>query len=119
MKFPKIIILTLAATTAICASADTPQGQLFEYPNIPESIENFTERSNYFIENFWKRANLKSAFSHLSKLNEAFLVYANLMPHADATVVHRSIDNLIKEVNKNPKNMLSLAEIAEGAFYST
>lgn len=118
MKFPRTIILTLAATTAICASADTPQGQLFEYPNIPESIENFTERSNYFIENFWKRANLKSAFSHLSKLNEAFLVYANLMPHADATVVHRSIDGLIKEVNKNPKNMLSLAEIAEGAFYA-
>lgn len=118
MKTIYKIILTLASTFALNATAQTSNGQLFEYPQIPESLQTLTERSNYFIENFWKRANMKSAFSNIGKLNEAFLMYTNLMPHAEAEVVHRSIDNLIKEVSKNPQNLVTLAEIAEGALYA-
>ena len=99
-------------------AAQTTSDKLFEYPSIPENLETLSDRSNFFIENFWKRANLKSAFSSLGKLRMAFGDYVNLMPYADADVVHKSIDELLAQVNKNPKNLLSLAEIAEGALYA-
>lgn len=116
--YKNILALTVVVACSLFAKGQTPSGQLFEYPHIPESLESLTDRSNFFIENFWQHANMKSAFSHVSKLNDAFLVYASLMPHASASVVHQSINNLIKEVSKNPKNLLTLAEIAEGALYA-
>ena len=119
MKYLKHILLaSCIAGFAFQSKADTPAGQLFEYPSIPESLENLTDRSNFFIENFWKRANFKSAFSHRQKFAEAFKVYSSLLPHASAEVVHASIDNLIAQVKKSPQNLLTLAEIAEGALYA-
>ena len=48
-------------------------------------------------------------------MQQAFNDYATFMPYADAEIVHKSIDNLIKEVGKNPKNLVALAEMAEGS----
>ncbi len=90
----------------------------FEYPKVPDNLETLTERSNFFIENFWKRCNMKSAFSSRAKMAQAFNDYISFMPYADAKVVHASIDKLIADVSKNPKNLLTLAEIAEGALYA-
>ena len=69
------------------------------------------------MEHFWERCNMKSAFSSLPKMREAFNDYVQFMPYADAAVVHASIDNLIKQVQKNPRNLLALGEMAEGALY--
>ncbi len=120
------LLRTLAALCAliyICfpaginASAQTTD-TYFEYPKVPDNLENLTDRSNFFIENFWKRANLKSAFSSRKRMEEAFRDYVSFMPYADATVVHASIDKLIADVKKNPRNLLTLAEIAEATLYS-
>lgn len=113
-----ILSAALALGFSCNGAAQTTSDKLFEYPSIPENLETLSDRSNFFIENFWKRANLKSAFSSLGKLRVAFGDYVNLMPYADAEVVHKSIDELLAQVNKNPKNLLSLAEIAEGALYA-
>ena len=51
-------------------------------------------------------------------MQKAFDDYVALIPYADAQTVHQSIDNLIKTVGKNPKNLLTLAEMAEGALYA-
>lgn len=90
----------------------------FEYPKVPDNIETLTERSNFFIEHFWERCNMKSAFSSKAKMAEAFNDYISFMPYADASVVHSSIDRLIASVSKNPQNLLTLAEIAEGTLYA-
>lgn len=113
-----IVSAVLALGFSCNGFAQATSDKLFEYPSIPENLETLSDRSNFFIENFWKRANLKSAFSSLGKLRVAFGDYVNLMPYADADVVHKSIDELLAQVNKNPKNLLSLAEIAEGALYA-
>ncbi len=115
--------IILCGVTLMCGSlstfAQTEKAETyFQYPSVPENLETLTERSNFFIENFWKRCNLKSAFSSHTKMQQAFNDYTSFMPYAEATVVHQSIDKLIAEVNKNPKNMLLLAEFAEGAFYA-
>lgn len=100
------------------AAQTTVAETYFEYPKVPDNLESLGDRSDFFIENFWKRCNLKSAFSSRQKMEEAFRDYVSFMPFADAGVVHNSIDRLISEVKKNPKNLLTLGEIAEATLYS-
>ena len=92
--------------------------QYFPYPVVPDNLTTLSERSGFFIEHFWDHCNFKSAFSSVQRMQKAFNDYIELMPYADAEAVHRSIDNLIKNVSKNPGNLLTLAEMAEGALYS-
>lgn len=121
MKNLRNLILCGAITACMplnmMAQTDAP-ATYFQYPQVPENLQTLTERSNFFIENFWQRCNLKSAFSSRQKMQQAFNDYASFMPYADAAVVHKSIDKLISEVGKNAKNLVALAEMAEGAFYS-
>lgn len=112
------VSVTPFATSGAAAQNNDMPDTYFEYPKVPENLETLTERSNFFIENFWKRCNMKSAFSSRARMEGAFNDYVSFMPFADATVVHASIDKLIADVSKNPKNLLTLAEIAEGAFYA-
>lgn len=91
---------------------------LFPYPVAPEDLETMTERTNYVIEHFWDRCNMKSAFSTKLKLQKAFNDYVDIMPYADAETVHKSIEKLISSVKKEPKNLLTLAEFAESKLYS-
>lgn len=111
------LFAAISIFTASIASAQTAD-TYFEYPKVPENLETLTEKSNFFIENFWKRCNLKSAFSSRQRMQEAFRDYVSFMPYADAEVVHNSIETLIENVGKNPRNLLTLAEIAEATLYS-
>lgn len=91
---------------------------LFPYPEAPESMKTIDERCSYVIEHFWDRCNINQAFSSRSKLQQAFNDYIQIIPYANADVVHKSVDQLIDKVKKNPGNLLSLAEMAEGIMYS-
>ena len=118
MKFKSYILSLTLLSAAAVGSAQNKPNTLFEYPDVPQNLTTLTERSNFYIENFWKRANLKSAFSSVARLDQAFGDYVDLMPYADANIVHKSINDLITQVAKDPHNLLTLAEIAEGKFYS-
>ena len=125
MRITKTTIAAFLATVALqatlqpgTAAQETVPETYFEYPKVPENLESLNEKSNFFIENFWKRCNMKSAFSSRQKMEGAFRDYVSFMPFADAEVVHNSIDRLISEVKKNPKNLLTLGEIAEATLYS-
>lgn len=110
-------IAVAAVSLAFPAASQNSDGHYFQYPVPPESLETLTDRTNFLMEHFWERCNMKSAFSSLPKMREAFNDYVQFMPYADAAVVHASIDNLIKQVQKNPRNLLALGEMAEGALY--
>ena len=115
-------VCALMATAALCIypsnEAKAQEAKTyFQYPQIPENLENLEDRANFFIENFWQRCNFKSAFSSRQKMEQAFSDYVTFMPYADAGIVHKSIDNLIEQVSKNPKNLLTLGEIAENILY--
>lgn len=121
MKHLRNIILCGAGLLCVAfhapAQTATPS-TYFPYPTVPDNLPTLTERSNFFIEKFWDHCNLKSAFSSRRKMQQAFNDYASFMPYADAETVHKSIDKLISTVSKNGKNLVALAEMAEGAFYS-
>lgn len=90
----------------------------FPYPTPPEALTTLSERTNYLVEHFWDRCNLKSAFSSRAKLAVAFRDYVSFMPYASSDTVHESINRLIDEVKRNKNNLLTLGEIAESALYS-
>lgn len=90
----------------------------FPYPTPPEALTTLSERTNYLVEHFWDRCNLKSAFSSRAKLAVAFRDYVSFMPYASSDTVHESINRLINEVKGNKNNLLTLGEIAESALYS-
>ncbi len=113
-----VAAVSLTSAQPVSAADADKDGHYFPYPVPPESMATLTERTNFLIEHFWERCNLKSAFSAKQRMREAFNDYVTFMPYADAAVVHASIDNLIKQVQKNPRNLLTLAEMAEGALYS-
>lgn len=121
MKIVKYAIFSCLSVifAAFGTSAQTSgNNTYFPYPTVPDNLTTLTERSNFFLENFWNHCNFKSAFSSRAKMNKAFNDFATFMPYADAETVHSAIDNLIKNVSKNPANLLALAEMAEGALYS-
>ena len=90
---------------------------LFKYPQVPENLPTLSQRANYLVEHFWDQCNLKSAFSARDKLASAFHDYVTYMQFASIDTVNMSINKLIKEVQKTPKNMLTLAQIAEETLY--
>lgn len=90
---------------------------LFQYPQAPENLTTLSQRANYVVEHFWDKCNLKSAFSAQEKFTKAFHDYVTYMQFASKDTVLISIDNLIREVKKTPKNMLTLAQIAEETLY--
>lgn len=119
MKAIRSAILTLLAATAChTVTAQTSTEHYFPYPTVPENLVTLTERSNFFLENFWNHCNFKSAFSSKAKMQGAFNDFVTFMPYADAEAVHAAIGKLLKSVGKNPRNLLTLAEMAEGALYS-
>lgn len=111
-------ILSLAIAIlvpSLQAMADAP---LFPYPEAPAEIETMEGKCSFVIEHFWDRCNINQAFSSLSKLQQAFNDYVQIIPYAKADVVHQSVDNLIEKVSKKPQNLLTLAQMAEGMMYS-
>ena len=95
--------------------ADSP---LFPYPEAPETLGTMEEKCSYVIEHFWDRCNINQAFSSRTKMQQAFNDYIQIVPYANAETVHKSVDALIAKVAKNPKNLMVLAEMAEGLMYS-
>lgn len=113
-KLTSIICLFV---TLLC-HAQSDNDRYFPYPEAPEELENLTDRTNYLVIHFWDRCNLKSAILDRDKFKGAFIDYISFMPYADAEVVHTSIDNLISRFQKDPDNLLTLAEIAEATLYN-
>ncbi len=61
---------------------------------------------------------MKSAFSSREKLKGAFKDYVSIAMYAGVDTAMASVDALIKSVEKVPKNLLTLARIAESVLYS-
>lgn len=112
----KKLLLILFILTTISSSA-LANDTYFQYPQAPENLTSLSERANYVVEHFWDKCNLKSAFSSRDKMAKAFRDYVTYMQFASKDTTIMSINKLIKEVQKKPKNMLTLTQIAEETLY--
>lgn len=114
----KNVLFILFAISAIMSLHCEETTTYFPYPNVPENLTRLDDRSNYLVTHFWERCNLKSAFSAKDKFRAAFIDYISIIPYAHADSVKLSVNALIKEVKKEPKNMLTLGKIAQETLYS-
>lgn len=114
----KIVFIVITFLSAIMSVNGQEKETYFPYPTVPESLTTLYDRSDYLIEHFWDQCNLKSAFSYRTKFKQAFCDYLGILPYANKDIISRSISNLIKEVKKQPQNMLTLGKIAEETLYS-
>ncbi len=109
-----LISLLITFVSSLIISAEEP---FFQYPQAPENLTNLTQRANYVVEHFWDKCNLNSAFSSRAKMTQAFKDYITYMQFASKDTTILSINTLVSEVQKKPKNMLTLAQIAEETLY--
>lgn len=87
---------------------------LVDVPVPPEQISRLDERSNYIVDNFWKRLNFKGAFSAKDRMEATLGQFFSVVPYASADTVFAAIDFLIKGVEKaDAKNLVPLAAMAE------
>lgn len=89
---------------------------LFEYPVAPEEMP-WTERSNWLVEHFWDNFDFKQKSVGQSQLLHAFRTYIVPMHLADKDVAVKSVDALIKKIQKNPGMLLQFTQAAERTLY--
>lgn len=114
-KFLLGLIVVLLFCGGTTRAAD---GELFDYPKIPDDKLTLSERCNYLVYHFWDKANLTSMFSSRQKLNNTIGDWFGFMPYATPDTIHLSIDRLIANVSKNANNTLVLARMAEQWLFS-
>lgn len=115
----KIILTALLTVFISCfSSAQTTPETYFPYPIVPDSIETLDGRSNFLITHFWDFCDLKKGFSSRAKMAGAFKDYLSFMPFASAKVVHRSIAKFIKDIEKQPDDLVFIARTAEQLVHS-
>lgn len=128
MKKTIIIILSIFvaqySTSQLIAQNEQPQNQqivlepLFELPSIPEEITDYTQRFNYYVENFWKPMDFKQNAVGQIQLNHAFSEFVMGLRFAEKNVAVRSVDKLISDLSKNPTLLYQFTKAAEENLYS-
>lgn len=123
-------LMLLAATPVTMRGQDTaPEEEtgttriiqiepLFEYITAPDEIESLQDKSNYLMDHFWDPMDFKSKKAvDQTALNDAFRVYSTPMQWAARDVALKSVDNLIKKLQKNPVLLYQFTRAAEEALY--
>lgn len=111
----KIFILSLLvlAGVALPAKADT----YFPYPIVPDSVQSFQGRCNYLADHFWDFCDLSKAFSAKQKMADEMKVYLSVVANAEPTVGLRGVNAFMKKLEKQPKDQLFMATVAETQLY--
>lgn len=115
----KKLLLLIALFTAVTGKMSAQQTDTyFPYPIVPDSISNLQDRTDYLIAHFWDFCDLKKAFNNKQKMGEAFRQYLEFMPYASARNAYKSIAIFLKNLEKQPNDILFLAQKAEEFVHS-
>lgn len=112
----KYFFLTLAMLISGCVGANAES--FFQYPIVPDSITSLKGRCNYLSNHFWDFCDFKSAFSSKQKMADEWRGYLEILQMADADTVAVAVEKLSRRMEKQPKDLLFLASIAEAELYS-
>lgn len=114
MKVKRLILCLLAMIGINLASkADT----YFPYPIVPDSISSLQGRCDYLARHFWDFCDLKKAFSSRQKVADEFAVYISILRNASADSAINSVTRFTKQLEKQPKELVFIAECAENLLY--
>lgn len=111
----KLFILSVLALVGLgqTAKADT----YFPYPIVPDSVATFQGRCNYLADHFWDFCEMSKAFSAKQKMAQELKVYLSIVANAEPDVALRGVNTLMKKLEKQPKDQLFMASVAESQLY--
>lgn len=111
----KLFILSVLALVSLgqTAKADT----YFPYPIVPDSVATFQGRCNYLADHFWDFCEMTKAFSARQRMAQELKVYLSVVANAEPSVAVRGVNALMKKLEKQPKDQVFMATVAEGQLY--
>lgn len=111
------IIAILIATSFGLTAQDS--GRLLQpLPEIPSDVTEPQARADYLITHFWDSCNWGSAMSARQRFANSFDTYVDLMKASSRRATMRSIHKLLASLEKRPKELLFIGELAEGLMQS-
>lgn len=113
-----LFALIAVAATIIPATAQSSSDPLFPLPVVPDDLTTLQDRTGYLLEHYWDRCNFKQALSSKAKFAKSFDTYVDLMKAGSRHAVMRSIYKLLGTLEKQPKELLFIAQQAEAIMYS-
>lgn len=112
------ISLAIAIAAISGVSAQTAADLLQPLPEIPSEITEPQERADYLITHFWDKCNWKSALSSRQRFANSFDTYVDLMKAATRRATMRSIAELLAKLEKQPRELMFVGELAEALMQS-
>lgn len=111
----KLFIISVLVLVGLgqTAKADT----YFPYPIVPDSVATFQGRCNYLADHFWDFCEMSKAFSAKQKMAQELKVYLSVVANADPAVAVRGVNALMKKLEKQPKDQVFMATVAESQLY--
>lgn len=110
-KLP-ILFLIMAITLSTFANTkqtDTAVSKELPLPELPDSLKNPADRADYILEHFWDQMdfNNKDLYADTVFIEQNFVNYINLFPHAHQEKLETFVNKFSKEI-ENDKLMAKL-----------
>lgn len=99
------------------AAVETPK-TLFPYPQAPDTIKSFQDRTNYVVIRFWDRFDFSRPIQDEVAFEGAFQDFVEFFPYAHRTVVVNAIRNMMNKAQSNKTNFLLVGRLAEKNLYA-
>lgn len=105
----------VSAHASAAGSPQEPRPDELALPPIPDSLREPRLRAGYLLEHFWDAMEFADTLRSRDRefMEQNFVNFAGLFPHADASVLPRAVDNLVRRAEADPGAYRLLAEIAE------
>lgn len=114
LKYLIIMVLMLAG---VAGRAQTMPNTYIQRPLVPDSVKTFQGRCDYLADHFWDFCEMSKAFSAKQKMADEFRTYMGILKFASADAAVKGMTDLMKKLEKQPKDQLFMAEVAEGHLY--
>ena len=111
------LILAVLLLVGVTGRAQTAPNTYFPYPIVPDSVQSFQGRCDYLANNFWDFCEMTKAFSARQKMANEMRTYMKIIANAAPDRAVKGMTTLMKKLEKQPKDQLFMAEVAEGHLY--
>lgn len=102
----------------LAGQAQTMPNTYIQRPIVPDSVKTFQGRCDYLSNHFWDFCEMTKAFSAKQKMAEEFRTYIGILRYASPDAAINGMADIMKRLEKQPKDQLFMAEVAEGHLYS-
>lgn len=113
----RIKLFILSVLAFVCLGQTAKADTYFPYPIVPDSVATFQGRCNYLADHFWDFCELSKAFSAKQKMAQELKVYLSVVANAEPDVAVRGVNALMKKLEKQPKDQVFMATVAESQLY--